>query len=1155
MFKAIVTVTLLMFPLLVQQGFASIWNSNVASGAWSNAGSWTTTGGTPDLTSGGNTVNILSGDSITRTGGLTVGGGGANTEITVENGGVLYITGALALDGSAVITVESGGKLIVDGAITTPGGGESFIVNNGGTAILNGNITFGSGSAGTDLTFDGDVTVNGNISISGLSRFNIGTTGVVNMSSNNVTFVGTTHADWEGLIDLNNLTSSGDSKINIMDGATNVLGTLRPYGNSRVTAGTGPGGILGWGIGRVNIHPGTGSSGTASIKCAGSATAYDHHVTSPQNPPPNNPLNLNGCGPGCFAIVPGAIAGDQTICNGADVVAFTSTTSASGGDGATYDYQWQSSTTSAIAGFSDIALATSETYNHGTLNTTTWFRRNVTSNICGTESSDAVMITVHPVLVAGTIGTAQTIFHSTAPSELTDVAPATGGGGFTYQWQDSPDGTTWANIGSATAVTYSPGLLTNDTWYRRSAISTAGCGTVYSADVKITVQVILSCGNAAPNSTVLVAPSGGVGGFTYQWQSSPDNAVWTDIGGETDPTLDNQPAPGSSVWYRRGVFNNGCGPIYTNSIQAQVADGPGGVPGDLVVWLKAENATPGLWTDNSGNGNDYTGVGTPTVVTNGDSTSNYNPFVEILNGGYDAPAGSELGTEYTIITVATKLASDNDGRIFDGHTGDYCWGDWGAYTKSLNTNGSPALHNSGLAVASGNGAKKMQTFVRQSGGAIVHRVDGVVAGSYGSSASANGIRVDINQGAFAGSEESDSRVYEMLIYNTALTSAEVDKIESYLMTKYGMRDVANYLSSTGGTTYKISSHANDIIGLGKECYFEQKQSESEDDSVKVFVSTLAASNAVNGGTITNDVSYLLLGHDGGQSKSTAAAIAETPAIIEDRLEREWKITNTNFDDDFSLEIEVDGFDAHTLANLRLLVDGDGDFTDATIYGPADGLTFSYGSIIIGGIGTSIFGAGTTSFFTIGSIAIVLPVDLVSFYAVKKDDAVELTWQTAMEINNDHFVVQRSNTGLGDWNEVGQIPGHGSSHALLTYHFLDRGRCDECYYRLIQVDYDGTETISDVVSVTSEYDIETELELYPNPAEKTVSLDVVSGVDGNFAIEVYTVEGASVMSLSGELITGQNTLTIQLDYLASGLYYLEFKNKGGGRARTAMFSKF
>ena len=108
------------------------------------------------------------------------------------------------------------------------------------------------------------------------------------------------------------------------------------------------------------------------------------------------------------------------------------------------------------------------TYSPGALTTNTYFRREVTSGACGTVYTSSVLITVYDDLVAGAIGSAQTICYNTSPAGLTDDTSPTGGtGSYAYQWQSSPDNATWSNISGATSATYSPGALTTNTYFRR----------------------------------------------------------------------------------------------------------------------------------------------------------------------------------------------------------------------------------------------------------------------------------------------------------------------------------------------------------------------------------------------------------------------------------------------------------------------------------------------------------------------------------------------------------------------------------------------------------------------------------------------------------------------------------------------------------------
>jgi hypothetical protein len=114
---------------------------------------------------------------------------------------------------------------------------------------------------------------------------------------------------------------------------------------------------------------------------------------------------------------------------------------------------------------------------------------------CGTLPTSAVTITVYPQLVAGTASADQTICYNTAPSQLTGTAPTGGNGTYTYQWESSTDGgTTWSPVGGATGLNNQPGNLNQTTMYRLKETSGAGCGSVYTNMVTITVepQVIAS---------------------------------------------------------------------------------------------------------------------------------------------------------------------------------------------------------------------------------------------------------------------------------------------------------------------------------------------------------------------------------------------------------------------------------------------------------------------------------------------------------------------------------------------------------------------------------------------------------------------------------------------------------------------------------------
>src|SRR5664279_1678630 len=167
---------------------------------------------------------------------------------------------------------------------------------------------------------------------------------------------------------------------------------------------------------------------------------------------------------GFSSITGNTIGSDQTICNNTTPAPLTG--SVPGGGTGVYSYQWQVSTTSAIAGFASIAGGTAQGYAPGVLVANRWYRRIVASGVF-LDTTSAVTITVTPVITAGsnTITAVQTICFNTVPAALSGSTPTGGNGTYTYQWQSSPDNITFTPIVGANGIGYAPGALTANTWY------------------------------------------------------------------------------------------------------------------------------------------------------------------------------------------------------------------------------------------------------------------------------------------------------------------------------------------------------------------------------------------------------------------------------------------------------------------------------------------------------------------------------------------------------------------------------------------------------------------------------------------------------------------------------------------------------------------
>ena len=115
----------------------------------------------------------------------------------------------------------------------------------------------------------------------------------------------------------------------------------------------------------------------------------------------------------------------------------------------------------------------------------------------------------------------------------------------------------------------------------------------------------------------------------------------------------------------------------------------------------------------------------------------------------------------------------------------------------------------------------------------------------------------------------------------------------------------------------------------------------------------------------------------------------------------------------------------------------------------------------------------------------LPVELSSFTAVPTSHAVELNWTTASELNNDRFVLERSADGQ-HFFALSEHKGQGNSYDQTTYQAIDHDPlAGRSFYRLTQIDFDGTQSFSPVVTVEWGIDQAT-ARLFPNPVSRNAT---------------------------------------------------------------------
>lgn len=176
---------------------------------------------------------------------------------------------------------------------------------------------------------------------------------------------------------------------------------------------------------------------------------------------------------------------------------------------------------------------------------------------------------------------------------------------------------------------------------------------------------------------------------------------------------------------------------------------------------------------------------------------------------------------------------------------------------------------------------------------------------------------------------------------------------------------------------------------------------------------------------------------------------------------------------------------------------------------------------------------------------VLPVELAYFSASAEENGVALEWQTVSEKNNAFFRPERSADNQ-TWEPIGELPGAGNSESTLDYSFFDRHPpMGNSYYRIAQVDTDGTTDYSEVRAIT--YFPGTSMQLFPNPAENT--LNILTAKEFNpIMVRLINNWGNTVLQ---QTLGGHQIELIELENISSGQYILEVVNLKGELIRQAL----
>jgi hypothetical protein len=578
--------------------------------------------------------------------------------------------------------------------------------------------------------------------------------------------------------------------------------------------------------------------------------------------------------------------------------------------------------------------------------------------------------------------------------------------------------------------------------------------------------------------------------------------------------------------------------------------GPGGVKttdgmSSLVLWLDANNGTTlsgsnvTVWNDLSGYGNNATppSVGArPTFVS---SIVNGYPSVD-FDGSNDElriadNASIDLTSWEIIVVTKADVNKDYNAILIKGTDAQENY-EFLSFSSGLfhypivYTTGARTLLNSSTGQYSTSNFDVFEyAYSSAVGRDVLKNNNSILTDNENRTPLSNNNPLYIGNELGTSGRFLDGDIAEIIIYNTRLNAAEEIIIQNYLAAKYNrsLSTIDIYNEDDAGA----GNYDHQVAGIGRV-----DASNIQNDAQGVGIVRV-----LNPTGLGND-EFLIWGHDNGVQQATETT--DVPATVQARFDRVWRVSEVNTSntavDVGAIDIYFDlaGLGTVTATDLRLLVDTDNDglFNDET---PISGASNISGDVYgFSGV-TAIANNLRFTLATINSTQTYLPIELLNFNAkATNENTVQINWQTASEINNDYFTIEKSKDGL-NWKKLIDIDGAGNSSALLSYESIDRFLLmGISYYRLKQTDFDGQFSYSQIRSVQINKPINSSVTIYPNPVENEVTI-VGNSLDLD-QIKIINALGQNVTSFTKIISNEESKLVIDLSKLTIGIYFIKTK---------------
>ena len=168
----------------------------------------------------------------------------------------------------------------------------------------------------------------------------------------------------------------------------------------------------------------------------------------------------------------------------------------------------------------------------------------------------------------------------------------------------------------------------------------------------------------------------------------------------------------------------------------------------------------------------------------------------------------------------------------------------------------------------------------------------------------------------------------------------------------------------------------------------------------------------------------------------------------------------------------------------------------------------------------------------------LPLELLSFAALKRPKTNEITWITASEHQVDYHLLERSPDGISRWTALYKVAAYNDAGLSVQYRYEDEQPLPQSFYRLRSVDFDGTTYLSGIEQVYREITGFSVSNVYPLPVTDMLTISYYADREADLLMRLTDMTGRIVLQKTGTTAYGAGQAVLSLQELPAGQYYLK-----------------